>query len=88
MQYRQELKDKSEQLPVWCIVQNHSSHDFSGSFSSQMTPGTGCAGAAAYIPVSESKIKKRVSDRCQYGPTSIRSGDRHSEQNLPMKCSL
>ncbi len=63
---QQELKDKSEQLPIWRLVQNYCDQQFSDSLfiftDGSKDPGTGCAGAAIYIPMTESCIKKRVSD--------------------------
>lgn len=70
---QQELKEKSGKHPIWHIVQNYFDQHFSDSVviftDGSKDPDTGCAGAAVYIPVSGTHIKKRVSDHLSFGVT-------------------
>ena len=66
LRIQQEIKEKSEQLPIWSIVQNHFNLHYSNSVfiftDGSKEPVTGCAGAAVYIPLNDACIKKRLSD--------------------------
>ncbi len=69
---QQELEDKSEQLPVWCIVQNYFDQHFSDSVfifrDGSKDPGTGCAGSAVYIPRLSHILRKEYQTICRYTP--------------------
>uniref|UniRef100_A0A8D0CT46 RNase H type-1 domain-containing protein n=2 Tax=Sander lucioperca TaxID=283035 RepID=A0A8D0CT46_SANLU len=71
----QELKNKSELLPVWRIVQNYVKKNLSDSVfiftDGSKDPEKGCVGAAVYIPVNDTSIKKRLSDHLSVYTTEL-----------------
>lgn len=72
---QQELKDMSKKLPESRIVQNYFDLHFADSMfiftDGSKDPDTGRAGAAVYIPASESYIKKRISDNVSVYTTEL-----------------
>lgn len=72
---QRELKEKKELLPVWRIVQNYFASNYSDSTiiftDGSKDPETGRAGAAVYIPVSNTHIKKRVTDHVSVYTTEL-----------------
>lgn len=65
----------SKKLPECSIVQNYFDLHFSDSVfiftDGAKDPDTGRAGAAVYIPASESYIKKRISDHVSVYTTEL-----------------
>lgn len=72
---QQEIKDQSKQLPVWYIVRNYIERHFQDSVflftDGSKDPKTGYAGAAVYIPMNDSYIKKRVSNHLSVYATEL-----------------
>ena len=70
-----ELKNNSKHLPVWRIVKNYFDKHFTNSVfiftDGSKEPDKGKAGAAVFIPLSETCIKKRVSDHVSVYTTEL-----------------
>lgn len=63
---QQEINGKSQQIPVWHVVQNYFEINFQGLVilytDGSKDPQSGLAGAAVYIPRFDHYIKKRVTN--------------------------
>ncbi|XP_050975638.1 uridine 5'-monophosphate synthase isoform X1 [Labeo rohita] len=75
LRIQQELKDNSNNIPIWYIVQKYFEEHFPQSqvifTDGSKDPETGCAGAAVYVPMCEFYIKKRVTNHLSVYTTEL-----------------